>query len=226
MVSCNVNKNLLGSLENYLNNEVELPNPEDTKKCLSLSIEDGFGTEIISSINDYAPQGFMDSISRVRLMGCYCSNGKELLKVTISFGKDRLYSQLSISSNLNKAREIAMGIYERISRLCEPNKNSNWIYNPKISIGALLFGLMFGSLSIIPIFFYQVSPVWKFFIIFIVCCLVIYNTILKRLKPYCAFDSGAQHRADRFANWFFYGVLSFGVFGILFTFFRRSLLGF
>src|SRR5262245_20500649 len=101
--SYSIDKALISRLEEYLRaraaSEVAL-GPEEFARAYQLIMVDDIGSETNTSIKDVLPAQFPDNMSRLRLNFDTIrlhQLGKTRVDVDISFGSDRLYSEIDVN---------------------------------------------------------------------------------------------------------------------------------
>lgn len=232
--SCLVKKDLLEKLESYLSNEVPqflntLPAENNPLSILqqtkfSVSITDNFGTEEVDTMSQYPVPQFPNSTDKVFVI--LLAGVLGATRIGIFFHKNREDSEISVECKGHNAREKAISIYEGIKRIIDNYSNWNWLYNPKIWLKAVLFGfaVIFLLPAIGPLANYSITAALIVFLSF--AALMSYLFLFGRLKPYIAFESTSYYRTKAMADWLFLGILTFIIFGTLFVYFRRAILGF
>ena len=228
MPSCDVSKELISQLEDYIIEQASQNSMVDRKKVAdnySVTLDDNFGVEEISSIKNYIPSAFPDSTSQISMsLWIYQRETEKPLKITIRFNRDKIYCKMSIGYTSDNAREIVLGLYEGIKRLIDPHRNSNRLFHPHPILKGALFGVIWIPLMLIVQFLNNNDTPSALLSLGGFCLLLLYF-VGGKLKPYISFDSRSSQRNRRLTNWFFYGLLGFLMFGTVAVAFRKMLMG-
>lgn len=227
--SCTVSKDLLTELEAYLLTKAKALAGDkalEEGRCFRVCIHDDLGVETISTVENIPGGQFLDSTSQVALeLDLRYGKASFPLEVDIRFSKDRSFSKLTISYSGDDARSVVAGLNDGILRLVLSAKNENRFFNPPpILEGALWvatsFPLFIGSAieKVVPSGFAVGALVAALMYAFLIAG--------KRLRPYTAFDTPSTERNSKVVEWFIYGLAGFLVFGSLFVFLRKGVIGF
>lgn len=231
--SLSVDKDLIGRIETYFVDSL-LPksglSAEELVKVYTATIEDGAGSETLRSIAEHLPSQFPDSTMRVTLSldttRTWDTRHEVETDIDISFGREPLYTSLSIKAKGTEARDTALAAKAAIERLLEAHRNSNELFWPGAGLEAVieLITIWTLPLGIVLLVTGQVSA--GSWIILISVALYAYRYPGRRLRPYTMFDSRADRSREEWWRWFKFGVFSFLLFGTIFTLLRKHLLGF
>lgn len=215
--SLRVTKEFLVSLERYLVKwvvDASLASEDEAPKLLSIEIEDGYGSETVTSISQVTGSRFADSTSRIQfiLATAYNGNGTNL-RVRLSFSSKKIFSTLTIKATTPNAKELSLGLKDALLRILEPQRTWHWILHPSLNIWAALLTLSFciSFLSIQANIKEPYSSLLFGFQIFI----FVYLFVLRAFRKYTIFDSRASERADKIWVWFISGVATLVLFGTL-----------
>ena len=228
--SCKVTKALVESLERYLLEKKDaiqsnLKTPPSREE-FSISVTDNLGVESVKSVQQLRADRFLDSTTGV-VVSFEASWYEQQTKLSVNsrFDKEPYLSKLTIASESDAARELAVGIHRSLSDIIETAKTSNWRYHPPAVIDGALWPLSAGFIWI-GVALNDFVPHAFLVGVTLAVTLVAYLTLGKRLHPYTIFDSSRAERLQKFGDWFEYGLLAFLVFGSAFPFFRKMLFGF
>ena len=227
--SLHLTKELLETLERYLTQQVALAcslESEVARTCFSVSIDDNLGTEKFASVKEFHPSRFSDSTKRVTVeIDAPWRPNSPRVRVRLQLSPGRLFSTTVISAEAPSPRELVLGLREGIARVLEPHKTWHWLCYPT----AAVWGTLMAAFTIAVVTLWQradtnvLSP-YALAVIFAFC--LYYLQFLTNLRPYVSFESRASERSDKVWSWFLGGLMTFLLFGTLFTMARRGLLGF
>ena len=227
--SLKITKDFLTALEQYLLKwvvDAEIIPQDEAPKSLSIEIEDKHGTETMISISQLNSSRFPDSTSAINIVlrKPFMRDGMNF-SVNISFSRGSRSSTLRIDSKMPNAREVVLGLKDGILRMLEQQKTWHWMAHPNLTVW---FGLN-ATLVILSVALNSeiVTERYSFYLIGVIVSILIYWVGgVGVLRRYTVFDSRASERDDKIWGWLITGIGTFLVFGTLFTFFRRQLLGF
>ncbi len=227
--SCLVSKELLSSIEKYLNVEMRQKLSTTLGEAISyqISIKEKIGTETLASMNEYSPTMFSDGTEEVSIRWDNGYRADCKLRISISFDKDYDFSELQVECDSQTARETAIGIGDAISRLLDSHRTHNWIFNPfKFPFVTLFSGplaltlLISGSSKILNqhqqglyILSGAVLAGWVFF-------------SAKYFRPFISFDTRRQRLLNNVWRYFSLGTFGFLFFGTLLPLLRKAIAGF
>lgn len=221
-----VTKDLIESLEKHLIAKIAsfAQTKEGTKPSIKIVVVDGHGEEVFESSEQMYSAKFPDSTKRIEVEAkTHWNNDRPEVRFALTFSQSIIFSSISIRVTGSNAREFATGLMETTFRVLEPHHTLHWLFhNPLLLIlswGALL-GLPWIRDWLPPMAEVTIASTLSWILIFV------YLFIAKPRYPYCTFESQRWERTSRFTNWLVYGLLTFLVFGTLFTFARRFLVGF
>ena len=227
--SCEVSKDLLRQLEDYLISQGEQITGLDQGKVLedySISISENLGVEEFSTIRDYIPSIFSDTTTDIYIkLRIYRSHTNKPLSITLAFRKERS-SRITIEHTGDNARETVVGLFDGIMRLINPHENTNWIFHPPAFVEGMLWMLSYLSFLASLYLIGKNYGILTTIIIVLFFVLLLYTQVAKRVKPYVSFESKLTLRMKRFSNWLFYGILGSILFGVILAALRNKLLGF
>jgi hypothetical protein len=219
--SLRVTKEFLASIERYLLKwvvDASLASEDEAPKLLSIEIEDGHGSETVTSISQVTGSRFADSTSRIQftLETAYNRNGTDL-RVKLCFSSTQIFSTLKIKATMPNARELSLGLKDSLLRILEPQKTWHWIVHPSSKIWHFLLAL---SLCISLLLFQaNIKEPYSFLLIGFQILLSVYLFVMGSFRKYTIFDSRASERADKIWGkiwgWFIGGVATVIVFGFL-----------
>lgn len=224
--ACKVDRFLLESIEDYLFDKVpELikTTKKNLNERLSIRIYDKFGEEEINSISEYSLRTFPDDIQKININLSWNDYNKgESLRIWIAFDKES--AKLTVEIEGKNPKEITTGLVNSIKAIVNQNKTLNRIFHLPFILSSIFISI--GLLSF-WISTFLANKNWKYSILFLSISLVIgmYFWAFKKLKPYSSFDTIRQAKIDKTANWFFYALLTFVVFGNLFVFLQKQMFG-
>lgn len=229
--SCNVTKDMIIQLEDYLTKEI--PNilniPKETiLNSYRISINDKIGIEKLKSINDFSFSMFDNSTTKIVIN---ISNINFYLR--IAFAKDRNYSDFKIELEDVNARESTISISKGIERIINTQKNYNYLFYPPmildfvLSYAVIIASILFLSNLISPAknadtSEFLLSPVF----VSILTISIYYYPISRLLHPFITFDSNKYASLVKYRDWFYKGSLGFIIFGTIFVLFRKYIIGF
>lgn len=227
--SCLVSKELLSSIEKYLNVELcqKLGTALGEAISYEITIKEKIGTETLASMNEYSPIMFSDGTEEVTIRWNNGYRADCKLQISIDFDKDYYLSKLKVECDSQAARETALGIGDAISRLLDSHRTHNWIFNPfKLPFVTLLSGplalilLISGSSTILNqhqqglyILSGSFLAGWVFF-------------SAKYFRPFISFDTRLQRLLNNLWRYFSLGTFGFLFFGTLLPLFRKTITGF
>jgi hypothetical protein len=218
--SCNVSKDFIKQIEEYLLKEVpelvQLP-PDSFKDKYYVSLGDKYGTETLTSISEYRPATFADSIEYLTLS----TGAATPLEVKIRFTTEPRRSRIEISYQAPQAREVVMGVYEGLRKLLEPHRNMHFFFHPNMIIQPFLVILLFAS-TVFPVGFWKES--WSTLCAGVALLIVTYS-VAHWFKPYVAFETRVNRIKAKWADWFVGGLATFIVFGTILTLVRKKIVG-
>lgn len=218
--SCEVNKRLIQQLEEYLFEELPLTldaPPEEIRDCYSLVIEDNFSEETLHTIDEFGPHLFPGKTKDIHLKVRYRDKDHRLFDLNIRFNKDRMFSEISISSDFNNSRDQASAIRDQIFRRIEPLQTMNWIFHPGLVPNMLLFAVVGLTIGIVP----KIPDLSKNVvgtILLLTSVLTTFYLISLLMLPYTSFDSRRQQNLNHAWKWFVWSSLGFLIFTLLFPF--------
>lgn len=237
--SCFIDLDLLGRIEGYVLEGIPTllgVEPETVARKFRVSLKDDSGTEEVARVSQFPSRTLPDATKEVSVR-LYLSEFVELesesrkgewrdLSLWVTFSREPRSTKLVLSCTAPRAREIALGIADELGRRIEPSSTSNWVFHPSLGVETLLSFVLFMlpvpiSLAFMRTPAYVAYPAAAAFVL-----LVLIRQVAPRLKPYSSFDSRSQQALDRLWSWFLWGLLTFVVFGSLFTALRNKLLGF
>jgi hypothetical protein len=145
--------------------------------------------------------------------------------VLINFAKNKEYSEIRITHKADHPKTLVLGIYEAIKRIIKPQANKNRIFHPSEPI-SIFYGFITGLTVGVVIFIFKIN-LFNFGVIgIIIFLLLVYHSILGRfLYPYISFESRRYYKIKKVSNWFFWGFLSFLIFGTILTLLREKIFG-
>ena len=197
--SCDVTVDLVRELEEYIVDKAqEISGEESDEICFDIKVYDKYGSETISSINDYGRDKFYSDVSKVEIHSC-CRREFDL---DIRMSKDEKYlNYMTIKINeSNRPKEAAVAISKSILGIINESKNANYIFFGLHNYfmffpASALLGVGVGSLSnnSYPISSTSFYSIFVFFIIALYFC-------LKAFVPYCDIDSEKSRRTRATIN--------------------------
>lgn len=215
--SLRITKEFLVSLERYLIKwvvDASLASEDEAPKLLSIEIEDGYGSETVTSISQVTGSRFADSTSRIQfiLSTAYNRNGTDL-RVRLSFSSKKNFSTLTIKATMPNARELSLGLKDALLRILEPQKTWHGIVHPSTNIWVSLFAV---SLCISALLIQvDIKEPYSFHLFGVQILILTYLFVMGSFRKYTIFDSRASERADKIWVWFIGGVATVVVFGTL-----------
>ncbi len=190
----------------------------------SVSIVDDIGQGKVESMEEWHLDRFLDGTKRVTIH-CDSYSQSRKFSATIVFDRERSWSRIQISATCEGACDVVIAAQRAVFEWLEPAKTTNWRYQPTLffqGLGAVAFGsTATGAIRIV-----EVSPRLTTPLIVLSLALGAYLWLGPRFYPFTTFDSSLADRRGKTADWFEKGLFTFLVFGILFTFLRKSALGF
>lgn len=193
---------------------------------VSIEIKDGVGTEKVSRIEHFLPARFSDSTHCIELVAEHREGrgkGKGSVRVKIRFDTSSFFSGMQARVTGRASREVAMGLLDGIGRVLAPYETWYGFFNPRLEV---LLGLWLAT-AILYVTYFLFSSVPSVQVISIVLALISTAYLLIRQTfPRLTFDTPAEERRRGLRKWWLGGIMSFVVFGVLFTLARRHLLGF
>ena len=222
--SCRVTRSLLESLEKYilekkktLENEIGSP---PSSEYLTFSVTDNLGTESVGSTQQLRTDRFLDSTSdvTVKLRASWYEKNTSL-SVSIKFSNDRFRSKVTVVSESDMARELAVGVYQSLSEIIETNKTTNWFFHPSRLLEIFLWVVLVSLPTVGARLQYDFGIPHMFLrsvlLDFVVC---IYIFLGPRICPYTTFDSLRADRLRSFSNLYITALVTFLLSSVLFPF--------
>lgn len=123
--SCKVDIPLLQQLEQFVMEQLDNRfgmDVEESRKALSIKIEDDKGIETFSSMAEYKFPTLPERTKSVHI-SCWV-NSTGFTRVDIRFDREGLWSNISVALSKEDLdpREVVLGFYERFQRLITPKK--------------------------------------------------------------------------------------------------------
>lgn len=118
-----------------------------------------------------------------------------------------------------------LGLREGIARVLEPHKTWHWLCYPT----AAVWGTLFAAFTIAALTLWKLpetNALFTYALAAIVAFCLYYLQFSANLRPYVSFESRASERSNKVWSWFLGGLMTFLLFGTLFTMARRGLVGF
>lgn len=204
--SYSVNKQLLQSLEDFINNKIPrilysrswIPTFSDYSSLLLLGSKD---SEVFRPIRKYTQPQFNNDIQELMIELAYkeagWSGNSKAIVLQVRLGKNSGDSDLSIALQDDNAKEKIKSIEEGLLAVLEKNKNPNRITYPNEFIPTLVFvgGFLVGLFGLM-----LTQPLLKSLCI-IIFGIAIYFVARRFTKGYCSFESARQKQLDRLLNW-------------------------
>ena len=233
--SCHITRGLLESLEKYILEkkkilETEIGSPPSTED-LTFSVTDNLGTESVGSTQQLHSNRFLDSTSGVRIRFRVSWYEKDTsLSVSVHFSEDRYRSSVTVISEGDMARELAVGLYESLSKIIETSKTTNWFFHPPTVVSGLLSGFLFIVLLVLlevgTKIEYELGIPRRFLgSIFLTAAGIIYILVGPKIHPYITFDSPRADRLQSIGSWYKGTLASFLLCGIVLQFVYQMLFG-
>jgi hypothetical protein len=211
--SCSVSKKLIQQLERYvLEKAAGVDNfaPESARTHYQLEVIDLFGTERISSIQDYNPDRFSNDTIRVAIS--YRNWDGRLRNLKLGFGQSEYLSKIEVEIEGTNAREIATGIVHEVKRLLKDFSNLNFVFYGKYAVlsylvGGLGFGMLLGEggkeATVFPLAVsgFGLLGLWILWI------------GLKSCNPYIIFETAKNERRQDLLGWILKSLAGIIVFG-------------
>jgi hypothetical protein len=222
--SCLVTKELLIQLEEYLFRQIPvvmIP-ADNAMDHYTLAIADSLGTEILSSISGLLTSQLPDSTNEVSInLDTYIPyKSEKRLRILINFNKIRHFSKLSIKYEGESGRETISGIYDRITKIIEPQRtpmNGILHYRKTGVVIALLLGLLLGVALMSAVIPMGVLIKAKLVSLSSFAALGILGLYLagRRFLPYTSFDSRSYQAKQGAFRWLFLLLLGSAILGAL-----------
>jgi hypothetical protein len=215
LFATNVEIKLVSDMEKFLKlKSVSLSEiAPDTKWNYKLTIDDMYGSEDLSSIEDFLLSYFPDDTKSINIsIGTY---GNE---VSIRFSLDRESSILKITVRSENSRQVVEGIAAEILQMLIPYKTQNGFFHPSFVIEVAVHAGLWGSLlyGLILIFSsMQISIILLSFSLILASYL-----LFRRSKPFNTFETRQNQRRQQWSSWLMFSVIEF----ILFTVFGGLIL--
>ncbi|WP_022669368.1 hypothetical protein [Desulfospira joergensenii] len=227
--STKVDKQLIEDIEKYLTERLplklagQIESDLDEKYDLSdfrysLVLFDKFGKEEFETFKEFHRDKLPNDTKRLTFN--LTSKYREF-DLTLSFGKDRLYSEISIEINSKNARELANGIVHEINQLTEENKTIHHVFHgkwPWVLYVILLTSMSISTWSIFDNFKYQKET--RLFIL--LTSLAFF--IIKQFSPYSYFDTKLNSKRDSATKWLLNGLAGVFIFGVIAVYLRKLLI--
>jgi len=224
--SCHVTKELIEQIEDYLFKQLPTVvkfSTNNIRKNYALSIRDNMGKDVVSSISKYGVSIFSDTTDLIFLEVRIKRPRK--LTLSINFAKNKEYSEIRITHKHEEPRTIVLGIYEAIKRIIKQQANKNRIFNPSEPI-SVFYGVLIGLIVGVIIFLFTIKLFnFGIFGIIIFLFLVYFSILGKFLYPYISFELNRYLRIKNWSSWFFWGFLSFIIFGTILALLRKKIFG-
>jgi hypothetical protein len=207
--SCNVGKDLLLELEEYIKSISDLIETDKYK----LVIQDASGSEELNSVNAQRNSYFDDNTEKIQILcGSYDN------KIEISFSPSRGSSWIQAKLISSTAREDIGAIVGSLLRIINNYKTNNYIYHNYI-IGFLSIFFFFIFLSIIisgllVVGLSMFNDKLAVGIILILLGIIIYG-IFNYINPYCTIKTRKNERHSKWHNWFIFATLEFLIFTVM-----------
>lgn len=224
--SCEIDIELIKRLEEYIKNSIPkiviIKNIDAFNKNYSVEIEDINGTEKFKSITEYPFALLHNNTKKITIR----TNGySDSINISLIFRND-WNPKIKIELTHDNARDLVLSIHEGLKRIIDTKSNNNRFYHSSYILEGVLFGIAVIFLSGIGLLF---TPNLKILGVISLTCfimLIIYSLIGHIFKPNIVFSSQKSQNRQKVFRWFLGGVFTFIIFGTLFVFLRRKLLGF
>ena len=224
--SCHVTPTLLQAIEDYVLAQAPQSlgaSPEKVRSGYRIEVEEGLGTESLSSIAEMGRLKFSDSTASIRIV---VSQLETSGRVDVYFHRDDGVSRVAIRAEGDNARATAVGLYDGIMRVIEPHRTSSWLFHPHpVLVGMLSAGAPIAFLVAVGVAL-RAKPGPGSAAAFAALLGVAGYHAMSFLRPYTSFESRQSERRDRLWSWFATGLAAFILFGTTFTWIRQRLLGF
>lgn len=230
--SCQVTRSLLESLEKYILEkkktlENEIGNLQ-SKENLTFSVTDNLGTESVGSTQQLRADRFLDSTNDVTVnfrTSWYEKNTS--LSVSIRFSDDRYRSRVTVVSESDMARELAVGVYQSLSEIIERSKTMNWFFHPSHLLALFLWIVLVSLPTVGARLEYDFGIPHMFLrsvLLDVVVCIYIF--LGPRIYPYTTFNSLRADRLRSFSNLYIAALVTFLLSGVLFPFIYKIFFGY
>lgn len=190
-------------------------------------ITDNFGEEEYNRVGSFKKNKFDNQTNGIKLQYTILDYQEDIsLEIKLLFGYKRPNSELSISMTSNRAKELVKGIQESILQIIKNYQNTNFIYSEETKFGRVIPLISLAAIFLVLHFIEIEKHVIAYFILFCILILTFGRAYLRKLKPYCEFDTRAQNNRNDIVKWLIRLVIGFFITGIIFTAFRKSILHF
>jgi hypothetical protein len=220
---CRVNKVLLVTIEEYLISKLQskFSLPENNANMdVYVIIKDRFGTETHSSAKDIFLNKFSDTTNEITMSFINYSS----YHIRILFALDQSCSHIYIEVTGDQSRETAIGLYQGILSILEPQRYWGWLFHPDFIVSYLFVNLI--PLSIL-MFFYFAFYLKNWYLLYIAIILFLFfsfSILSYFLIPYTSFDSRSNETKEKIWLWFFKSLISIIPFGTAITFFVKKII--
>jgi len=225
-----VTLDLLKQLERVMLDDIasrSAPSSGEAQPEYSIAITDSFGTETLTTIADYRPLLLPNTTSAVVVKFQNPYRSLPRIKVDIAFNLNRDFSAVKVDVTDDSAREVAMGVAEKLRQVLAPQRRSHAFLHPGMTgeVVRTVLGAIGIPTAVVGAIAANNTTVTILVTIFTV--LVLAHWFAGRsLRPYIIFDSQRNRGRAAIWNWFIFGLLTFVVFSTALVAFRKSLLGF
>lgn len=233
---CKVTKDLLESLEKYILNkkdkiESNIGEPPATDN-FKITIADNLGEESVNS-TQLLNERFFSSTTEVTIEFYASWYKKDTLWLTINFSnKPYRLSTVTIRSESDTARELAVGMSDSLDKIIQNNKTLNWLFYPPgwlffiiflVSVLIFLLGISLLAKSVGSEEYVINHVFWR--------CLLFsatgfaYLYFGPKLHPYAIFDSPMADQLQLIGYLYKTVLLGFPLSAIVFPFLSKKLFG-
>lgn len=224
--ACLVNSKLLSDIENYLlrKRDLLMSITEEKKWNYRIALHDSYGSEILSSIEQFNSINFPDNLKEIVIINDSHSGNE----IRINFGLRRNSSIIKISIRSENSREIVEGIKAEIFQILRNYKTKTEFFNPSLNIelSMILFSAIIspGTVAIL----YSINKQLNQYTISLLLLSVMFGIyfIFKQFKPYNIFDTKKNIKQEQWSSWLFFSLLEFIIFTFIGGLLLREFFGF
>jgi hypothetical protein len=228
--ACHVDRDLLVAIEQWFANHLPTILPEvvgsSNDPSFEVSITDALGKEAFASVSEIAYPSLLDSTSEVRIDWRSARDSVARLHVSMDFDQSSFrFAKLTIETDGNNAREIAVVVKNAFDRLIEPHRTLAWLYHP--FSGASIFAwFAAGMLLVIGLPLAMSNRAAGTGVILGGVVLTWYAATGWFVQPFVSFDTRSRRVRLSAWRWISLGLLGFLIFGTALPQARKWIFGF
>ena len=199
---------------------------EEVAKALTTSVKDDDGIELFSTIAQFDLNRFRNGTNEVEIKARWSNYETErAFAVAVTFGCSMFSTYITIDISGDDPQQNVLGISEKALRVLSQHISISRFANPPIGY----YGVVFVALIVIGgvVFYFfgtdGFASTFPYFLLAIPTALAFKDMLV---PPYTCFDTPGNERKLRNLKWFASMLATFVIGGVLFTYIRKSSLGF